>query len=194
MTMLVLLRHGQTSLNAEGRLAGRLDVPLTELGETQARAAAAAVRRLGEPIRIVSSPLRRARQTAEMIGGPVEIDERWIELDYGEYDGVKSSDVPEAVWSAWRADPDYAPPGGESLNSVGERVRAACDEIARSAPVVVVVSHVSPIKAAVTWALGVPDALAWRFYLAPASITTISVGERGPSLHSYNVTTHLEAL
>ncbi len=188
----MLLRPGQTPLNAEGRLAGRLDVPLTALGVAQARAAADAVRALGGPGRVVASPLERARATATALEAPVEVDERWIELDYGGYDGWPLAEVPAALWDDWRADPRHAPPGGESLADVGRRVRDACEELrAAGGPgVVTVVSHVSPIKAAVAWALGVGDEVSWRMFLAPASVTVIGLGPR-PNLQAFNCTSHL---
>jgi len=99
------------------------------------------------------------------------------------------------LWWRWRADPGFAPSGGESLAHVGARVRDACAELfavagqgARADADVVVVSHVSPIKAAVAWALGVGDAVVWRLYLATASITRIGWGADGPVLHRYNET------
>ena len=145
-------------------------------------------------MRIVASPLRRAQQTALAFGLPVETDDRWIELDYGEFDGARLRDVPADLWEAWRADAGYVPPGGESLTAVGRRVRAACaDLVGAGSPdrPVVVVSHVSPIKAAVAWALGVGDEVSWRMFLAPASITRIVPSPRGVSLHAFNETGHL---
>lgn len=191
--MLILLRHGQTATNAEGRLLGRADPELTELGLAQARAAATA---LGGVDRVVTSPLRRARLTAECLGAPIEVDDRWIELDYGDYDGLPFQEVPSDVWSRWRDDADFVPPGGESLAAVGKRVRAACADLAEDAAEknVVVVSHVSPIKAAVAWALGVGDETAWRMFLDVAAVTRIAVGPRGPSLRSFNERSHLAAL
>jgi broad specificity phosphatase PhoE len=98
------------------------------------------------------------------------------------------ADVPADVWATWRADPAWAPPGGESLTDVGARVRAACVDLADEAATrdVVVVSHVSPIKAAVAWALGVGDAVAWRMFLDVAGVCRIATGPSGPSLRSYN--------
>ncbi|MBK9181149.1 MAG: histidine phosphatase family protein [Acidimicrobiales bacterium] len=191
--MLILVRHGRTAANAGGLLLGRLDPPLDEVGRRQAEALAAA---LPAGARLVSSPLRRARQTAEAIaagGTPVEIDDRWVELDYGEYDGVPLGDVPSEVWARWRAEPGFAPSGGESLADLGTRVRAACDDLVpvASGADVVVVSHVSPIKAAVAWALGVGDGVSWRTHLDPASITTVGIGPRGPVLRGFNERTHL---
>jgi probable phosphoglycerate mutase len=192
--VLVLIRHGESTGNADGLLLGRIDSPLTERGLDQARSLSDAV---AGATRLISSPLRRARDTAEALGTglPVEIDERWIEVDYGEYDGQKLGDIPSDVWQRWRSDLTFTPPGGESLASAGLRVRAACEELfadpdgpARGSETVVVVSHVSPIKAATCWSLGVGDEGAWRLYLANASVTHIRWGPGGPLLAGFNHT------
>ncbi|HEV3367517.1 MAG TPA: histidine phosphatase family protein, partial [Acidimicrobiales bacterium] len=173
--MLILVRHGESTGNADGLLLGRIDAPLTERGLTQAKAAGPSV---AGATRLISSPLARARDTAEALGTglPVEIDDRWIEVDYGEFDGRPLGSVPDEVWTRWRSDPDYRPPGGESLSEAGSRVRSACEDLfatdgegARGPGAVVVVSHVSPIKAATCWALGLGDEGAWRLYLATGS-------------------------
>ena len=111
-----------------------------------------------------------------------------MELDYGEYDCRPLAEVPDSLWATWRRDPSYTPPGGESLVDVGRRVRFACEELAERAAAtdVVVVSHVSPIKAAVTWALRVGDEVAWRMFLDLASITRISTAGGTPVLRSLN--------
>ena len=190
--MLVLVRHGEAAGNAARLLLGQGESPLTALGQAQAAAIGGV---LGPVSRLVTSPLGRATQTAAALGldVPVEVDQRWIEVDYGEFDGQALGDVPAEVWRRWRADPSYRPPGGESLAEVGVRVRAACEELfasdgagARADADVVVVSHVSPIKAAVAWALGTGDQVAWRLYLAPGSITRISWGVDAPLLQRYN--------
>jgi broad specificity phosphatase PhoE len=190
---ILLVRHGRTTANAEGLLLGRLDPPLDETGVRQAAAAAsllaAAERR---PTRLVSSPLTRTRQTAaaigEALGLEVELDDRWLELDYGELDGVPLADVPAETWATWRTDPEFCPAGGECLSALGRRVRAACDELAEEVAEadVVVVSHVSPIKAAVAWALESGDLVAWRLFVAPGSVSRIDVGRNGPSLALFN--------
>ncbi len=191
--MLILVRHGESTANAEGRLLGRIDAPLTDRGREQARLVGAS---LAGATRVISSPLARARDTAEALGAgvPVEIDDRWVEVDYGEYDGRLLGEVPAEVWTQWRTDPAFRPPGGESLAEAGARVRSACEELlapggdARGDGKVVVVSHVSPIKAAACWALGLGDEGAWRLYLANASVTTIAWGPGGPVLRGYNHT------
>jgi broad specificity phosphatase PhoE len=192
--VLVLVRHGEAAGNAAGQLLGRSDSPLTARGRAQAAALAGA---LGPVSRLITSPLGRARDTAGALGldVPIEVDERWIEVDYGEFEGEALGAVPAEVWSRWRSDPMFRPPGGESLAEVGARVRVACQGLfaaegdgARALGDVVVVSHVSPIKAAVAWALATGDEVAWRLYLATASITRISWGVDGPVLQRYNET------
>ncbi|MDQ1395399.1 MAG: alpha-ribazole phosphatase [Acidimicrobiaceae bacterium] len=191
--MIILARHGQTSANAGGLLLGRADLPLTEVGRRQAQALAGAVT---SAHRVISSPLRRATETAAAFGLPVEVDERWVEVDYGEYDQRPLGSVPEEIWRMWRADPEYRPPGGESFAAVAERVREACDGLMGEASTsdIVVVSHVSPIKEAVAWALGVSGQIAWRMHLNVAAISRLGCGPRGTSLLSFNETSHLLAV
>lgn len=183
--MLILLRHGRTALNASGRLQGRLDEPLDDVGRAQATAAAA---RIGAVDELIASPLLRAQQTAAAFDMPFETDERWIELSYGVYEGVSHADVPSEAWSNWRVDPAFVPEGGESLATLDERVRGACDEMLQRARdrTVAVVTHVSPIKSAVAWALGVGVEIAWRSHLSHASICRIDLRRDGPVLFSFN--------
>jgi broad specificity phosphatase PhoE len=189
-------RHGQTAVNAGGRLQGRLDEPLSALGAAQAHALADAF--ASERVtRVISSPLVRARETAAAIAArhtlTVEIDERLIELDYGAWDGVSLADVAPEDWAAWRADPAFAPPDGESLVAVTARVASFFAD-ALGDDLVVAVSHVSPIKAAVCCALGVDERVTWRMQLSLASVTSVgSRPDRAPYLLSYNETAHLAA-
>ena len=188
--MLIVVRHGRTEANASGLLLGRADPPLDATGRTQASAVAAALAPFPRGTRIISSPLRRARETASLIArdGPVEIDDRWIELDYGEYESTPIVDVPEETWARWRSDPTFAPDGGESIRSLGARVASSCTELLSELEDrdVIVVTHVSPVKAAVAWALGVGDEIAWRSFVTPGSITRIGARRGMPALLSFN--------
>jgi broad specificity phosphatase PhoE len=196
--MIVLVRHGRTAANAGGLLLGRADPPLDEEGTRQAAALATVCAPL-DVARIVTSPLGRCRQTAAAISAavgpsaPVEVDERWIELDYGQLDQRPLAEIPAATWAAWRSDVSWQPPGGESIAALGVRVRQGCEALADDARDrdVVVVSHVSPVKAAVAWALGVGDDVAWRMWVAPASITRIGFTAHAPSLRAFNEVAHL---
>lgn len=183
--MLILLRHGRTRLNAQGRLQGRVDEPLDDVGFAQAKAAATFIGPVDE---VISSPLRRAVETAEAFDQPIEIDDRWVELSYGVYEGVPHADVPSEAWANWKQDPDWVPAGGESLATLDTRVRSACDDIRRRAAEhdIVVVSHVSPIKSAVAWSLGVGVELSWRSHLSHASICRIDTRRAEPVLVRFN--------
>jgi broad specificity phosphatase PhoE len=193
VSVLYLVRHGRTAENAARLLLGRLDVPLDELGRRQAMALGE-IPELAAASRVVCSPLARARQTAEHLGQEVEIDQRWCEIDYGIYDGRRLEEA-AVLWEGWDEDLGYRPTGGESLLDLGIRVRAACDDLWEQAAVedVVVVSHVSPIKAAVAWALGVGDEICWRTFLETASVTVVGPGRRGPTLRAFNLTSHRPA-
>jgi broad specificity phosphatase PhoE len=194
--VIVVVRHGRTGANAQGLLLGRADPPLDAEGVRQSAALAGACAGL-DVVRVVTSPLARCRATAEAVAGDrpvvVAVDERWFALDYGELDGRAWGDLPPGTWERWRADINWAPPGGESLAALGARVREGCTELAEEARDrdVVVVSHVSPIKAAVAWALGIGDEAVWRMWVGPGSITRIGWGGSGPSLRSFNELGHL---
>jgi broad specificity phosphatase PhoE len=189
--VLILVRHGQVAADARGLLLGRADPPLTETGYRQACALAKALPR---PVRVVSSPLLRARQTAAVLTGTredcgdFEVDRRWIEMDYGDLDGQPATALPEQTWRRWWQDPHFVPAGGESVAAVGVRVREACAELAGHAACgdVVVVSHVSPIKAALAWALGVGDEVAWRMYLVDAAVCRVDTSGALPLLLAFN--------
>ena len=139
--------------------------------------------------RVISSPSLRACQTAEVLGVELELDKRWLEMDYGEFDGVAMSDLPPDLFRKLMTDPDFAPAGGESLRTLATRVHAACDELLEAArdQEIVVVTHATPIKVAMAWALGVDISIVWRSFVDQASITSVMVRDRGPALASFNV-------
>ena len=191
--MLILLRHGQTTANAQSLLQGRIDLDLDVVGQQQAALCGQFVRQHFPHARIVSSPLVRAQQTALAISPNVVIDERFIELDYGSWDGVAMSAIDPAQWAGWRSNPHFRPPNGESLVELDERVRPALEELREEAMEkhIVIVSHVSPIKSAVTWALGTGPESTWRMHLDRASMCRVAVTARGATLASFNETGHL---
>jgi broad specificity phosphatase PhoE len=191
--MLVLVRHGRTEWNRTGRLIGRSDVDLDDVGRDQARACG---RALGPVRELRTSPLRRARETAALLGVACDavVDEAFVELDYGTDDGRAIGEVDPRFWERVRDDPTTRWPGGESLADVQQRVEAACAALfatdgqgARADGDVVVVSHVSPIKAAVAWALGTEATLALRLQLDNGSLTSIAWRRGAVVLCGYNV-------
>ncbi len=189
--MLYLVRHGRTAANAEGRLQGRLDLPLDEVGEQQAAAMASYVRSISAGIdEVWCSSTLRATQTAAHYGLEPTVDDRWIEVNFGIYEGLPIDDLPASVRTSWRFDVDFAPEGGESFGSVAARVKAACDDLlARSADRdIVVVSHMTPIKTAVAWALETPLDIMFHTQLSHGALCRIGVGAYGATLHSFNET------
>jgi broad specificity phosphatase PhoE/ribonuclease HI len=204
-TTLVLLRHGVTELTRERRFSGTggADLPLTDLGRRQALAAVDAVRAAGGADAVVSSPLLRTRETAEVVarslGLDVRVDAGWTEVAFGDWDGLTATEVAErwpAEHRAWLASTSVAPPGGDSLDELTRRVRLARDRLLARAPRrrVVVVTHASPIKAMVCDALGAPASAAWRLDSAPAAVTVVRWwADGGASVSAFNETGHLNA-
>ncbi|MHA6618473.1 histidine phosphatase family protein [Pseudonocardia sp. DLS-67] len=168
----VLLRHGQTDYNVNGRMQGHLDSLLTETGVEQASAVAPEIARLA-PDRLISSDLRRAVDTADLVaaacGRPVKLDARLRETHLGEWQGRTVAEIEDA-WpgaiAAWRSDPAWAPPGGESRIEVVRRslpvVEELDDEYGSSEPeiTVVLVAHGGLIAGLVCGLLALP-ATAW---------------------------------
>ncbi len=200
-TTTVLLRHGETPLSAERRFAGRGDIPLTETGRLQAKAAAQRLAARGGVQLIVTSPLQRARLTADAVaaatGAPVEVDDGWIETDFGEWEGLSYAEAMER-WpgevAAWMKDTSVAPPGGESFAAAGRRVLAALGRLlARAGPGrIVVVSHVTPMKTVLRHALLAPPAALRRMHLDVACLCEVDWYADGPAVvRSLNDTGHL---
>jgi broad specificity phosphatase PhoE len=200
-TTTLLLRHGQTPLSAERRFAGRGDIPLTELGLEQAGAAARRLAQRGGIDLVLSSPLQRARQTAQAVvdaaGAPLAVDDDLAETDFGRWEGMSFGEV-IAAWpdemAAWLTDADAAPPGGESFAAVGLRVDAALRRLlgAHQGKTVVVVSHVTPIKTLACRALLAPTAALFRMHLDVASLTEAAWFADGAALlRSLNDTAHM---
>jgi broad specificity phosphatase PhoE/ribonuclease HI len=199
-TTMVLLRHGETPLSADKRFAGVGEIPLTETGVMQARAAGKAL--AGRSFdAIVTSPLDRARQTAQevadVVGLPVRTEDGLRETDFGDWEGYSFAEVRER-WpdelDAWLADPSVAPPHGESFTTTARRVQTARDKllVRFRQQKILVVSHVTPIKMLVRSALEAPPSSLYRMYLEVSSISEIDWYADGPAvLKLFNDTHHL---
>ena len=200
-TRLYLLRHGTTAHSHEGRLSGHNDLELDEHGRVQAAALARRAPDFGEVAAVISSPILRTRQTAAAVasalGLAVEIVDDFAEVSFGDWDGLSFAELRErfpAELKAWRASPDVAPPGGESMSTLAERVRRGRDEVLRRHPDqrVVVVTHVSPIKSLVRDALQAPESSIFRMHLDTASVSIIDyLGGDTASLRLFNDVSHL---
>ena len=184
-TTTLICRHGVTEYTAEKRFSGSggADLPLTDLGQAQAKALAAELIARGGADIVVTSPLLRTRQTAgfvaDALGCPLEIHGGIAEASYGEWDGCTYAEINER-WPeqlrAWLSSADVAPPGGETFNEVRSRVEEARrDIIARHHGLrVAVISHVTPTKILVGRALEAPLQSVFRMELSPCSISTSS--------------------
>jgi ribonuclease H / adenosylcobalamin/alpha-ribazole phosphatase len=200
-TRLILVRHGDTPYSGELRFCGSTDVPLTPLGEQQAAALAARAPAFGEVAAVVSSPLQRARRTAELIasavGVPVGVDAQLAELDFGAWEGLTVDEAqaldPDA-FARWLSSPDAAPPGGEPF-AAARRYRRARDAVIAANPgrTSVVVAHVTPIKTIVRLALDAPPAALFRMHLDLASVSIVDYPADGSaSMRLFNDTSHLD--
>lgn len=169
MTDLILWRHGQTDYNLQGRIQGQVDIPLNDTGRQQAQRAADDIAALG-PTRIVSSPLVRARDTAEVLasltGLSVETDPGLMEKSFGTWEGLKAADIKKQWpdhYATWRAGGDLPQFRIEGRRKTAERVGETLKAIAADAgkdDVIVVVSHGAATNLGATYLLGM-DTQQW---------------------------------
>ncbi|GGN92512.1 bifunctional RNase H/acid phosphatase [Nocardia rhizosphaerihabitans] len=178
-TRLLLLRHGQTALSIERRYSGRGNPPLTDLGRQQAERAAKMLAAKGDIAAVVTSPLQRARATAEAAAAaldvPLRVLDGLIETDFGDWEGLTFAEAAQRdpqLHTDWLGDPSIPAPGGESFDQVRERIEGVRRDLVALYPGenVVVVSHVTPIKTLLQLALGVGPSLLYRLHLDLASL------------------------
>lgn len=202
-TRLLLLRHGQTPMSIDRRYSGSASNPtLTDFGHRQA---AAAARRLAvgdwDIAGIVASPQARALQTAEHaareLGLDIHVDDDLRETDFGEWEGLTFGEAharDRAIHDAWLSNPEMPPPGGEAFRAVDDRVAEARDRIVtrHGAGTILVVSHVTPVKALLRQGLATGFELYTRLHLDLASLSVAEFYADGPtSVTLINDTAHL---
>lgn len=206
-TRLLAVRHGVTQHSIEHRFSGLggIDPPLLELGRRQAQAVSIELAARGGADIVVCSPLLRARQTAAIIAGhlrlaaPEAVDDL-AEASFGEWDGLTFAQVKQRYpdeLTAWLASPDVPAPGGEPYSALRHRVTRARKELVARYPGmrVVIVAHVSPIKALVQGVLEAPSASAFRIELAPCSLTTLAFwADGGATIYGVGESGHLHDL
>jgi broad specificity phosphatase PhoE len=199
-TRLLLLRHGQTELSVQRRYSGHGDPALTPLGTAQAAGAAARLARVPDIAAVLTSPLRRARQTAEVVaastGAPLAVRQGLIETDFGKWEGLT---FPEArardpqLHAEWLGSEEVAPPGGESFAAVGRRVTAELTVVLREYPgaTLVLVTHVTPIKMLLRDALQGGPGVLYRLHLDLAALSIVDFyPDGGASVRLVNDTSH----
>ncbi|MFC9877775.1 bifunctional RNase H/acid phosphatase [Nocardia salmonicida] len=200
-TRLLLLRHGQTALSVERRYSGRGNPPLTDLGREQVERAAKMLAAKGDIAAVVSSPLQRARSTAEAAASALDVPLRILdgltETDFGDWEGLTFAEAAQRdplLHRDWLGDPSIPAPGGESFDQVRERVEGVRRDLVALYPGqnVVVVSHVTPIKTLLQLALGVGPSLLYRLHLDLASLCVAEFyPDGGASVRLVNDTSYL---
>ena len=190
MTPLAVIRHGPTSWNAEGRIQGRSDV---ELGaEGRGVVSGWRVPERLEGFRWQSSPLRRARETAAYLGADPEIEPALIEMDWGEWEGLRLADI-RAAGGAEIADNearglDFRPPGGESPRDVQTRLRPWLAQIALSGLPTAAVTHKGVIRALLALAIDWDMTTKPPIRVLPARAHLFTLDAAGtPSLDTPNI-------
>jgi len=200
---LLLIRHGETVWNAEGRFQGQTDVALSPRGEQQAAALARVIESEAVDV-FYASDLQRAWQTAlilaDALGVPLHQEARLREMAFGRWEGLTYTELQQCDadrLAAWQADPSRtAPPGGETLLQITERVNAALQTILATehAHRVALVAHSGPLRVLLCLALGFDVRSYWRFVLAPASLSELQVSAAGAVLTRLNDTHYLTEL
>jgi probable phosphoglycerate mutase len=202
-TRLVLLRHGSTAFTLEKRFSGGgVDPGLDERGRWEAERAATAIAKRWQVDTVITSPLRRAVETAaiaaQALGRPVATHDGFRECEFGAWEGHTFAEI-ERRWpaelAAWLGSTGVAAPGGESFDAVGERVAAARDQVVKqhAGQTVLVVTHVTPIKMLVRFALGAPATALFRMELEPAAVTLIDwYPDMMASMRAFNDVSHLQ--
>ena len=173
-SQLLVIRHGQTEWSMVGKHTGRTDIPLTEQGRREALAAARTLRgwNIG---RFYSSPLQRARKTAELVGPSrsVEVDDRLVEWDYGDFEGLTTLEVRERIagWSVWTHEMTH----GESVEEVGARADAFLEEAFEELPSgnVAVFAHGHLLSILIARWCGLAAVEGRRFALATATVSLL---------------------
>ncbi|MCX7828304.1 MAG: histidine phosphatase family protein [Thermanaerothrix sp.] len=200
---LILIRHGQTDWNREGRFQGRMDVPLNETGTLEAAALASRLKDVSVDW-IVSSPLSRAMKTAEAITQfnmdmpDVEVCADLVEISHGDWEGLLFEEVLDKwpdLLRLWRNRPsEVTMPNGENLHQVAQRAIKAIKAIRErvsNGQTVCVVTHDAVIKAILCDILQAPLDSFWRFIIPNASLTVIKFIENIPKLALLGDSNHL---
>jgi ribonuclease H / adenosylcobalamin/alpha-ribazole phosphatase len=201
MVRIFLVRHGETAQNIQMRYLGLSDEPLTDKGQQQALRAADALSKLSVRT-VVTSPLRRAADTAAQIqkscGVELRQESRLAEGSFGRWEGLTRDEVLQLgkvdaeLLTRWETDPACAPPEGESIQNIQDRIVSLADELKCefAGSSIVLVSHVGPIKAFLAAVLDIPLQSTRRFFLDPGTISVVEWGHY-PTLRLFNSHAHL---
>ena len=199
---LILVCHGETAWNRERRFQGWRDVPLSSDGRAQAEKTARALAE-SSVTAVYTSPLGRARETAEHIAKPhrlaVTADEAFKEISFGAWEGMTLDEVATrfgGLYAAWRTEPHTVRfPAGEDIAAAGARALGGIARLreAHGGETVVLVSHGVIVRLIVLEALGLAPARLWALHAAPGGVGEIEYRPGGATVHRMNTRWHLEA-
>ena len=205
MTRFLLVRHGQTEWNAQGRFMGQLDIPLNATGHAQAVALAGRLK--DEQVNLIyTSDLSRARDTANAIRSSLashvdlRLDARLRENNFGNWQGLTYSEIQERdpqSLALWEKDQlNNAPPNGETVREFHERVASFYHEVCEQPKdeTVLVVAHGGSLQLLIIHALGLTPDRYWQFHLSNASLSDLRTYDMGAILNLLNGTSHLKGI
>jgi broad specificity phosphatase PhoE len=199
MGRLILIRHCETNANVEGTVQGRRDLSLSKRGERQAELVGKFVRENFSVGKVVSSVRKRCIQTAEALGHSVETTPLLREIDWGDWEGKKWSDLkadyPEDVEALLTADPNFSTPNGDSLMSFAQRIDEAITEIRfeEDSEDTAVVTHEGTVRTMIPRLLDWPPSHMSNLVAFPGSISIVSMAQKTPKLELLNFYQHLSA-
>jgi len=180
-----LTRHGETEWSREGRHTGRTDLGLTPNGEADARRLESKL--AGRSFSVVlSSPKQRALETARLagFGDRIEVDDDLLEWDYGDYEGLTTEQIQadRPGWSIWNG----PPPGGETADQVGERVRRVIDRCGAAGGDALLFAHGHVLRVLAAVYLGLPPAEGARFSLDTATVSVLGWEHDERTIRTWN--------
>jgi broad specificity phosphatase PhoE len=180
----VLVRHGETEWSRTGRHTGRTDIALTDRGRAQATALASLLPR-DAPL-ILTSPRKRARDTAALAGFDATVDDDLVEIDYGRYEGLSTAQIrtKSPQWTVWTGEL----PGGESLDHAGARADRVIDRVRDTGEVAILFSHGHFLRILAARWLDLPPEMGARLILDTATVSILGHEHGTRALRQWNVT------
>jgi probable phosphoglycerate mutase len=188
MPQLYLIRHGETEWSLSGQHTGRTDKELTENGRAQAECAKELLRKVSF-VRVLSSPLKRAMETAQLVGlgSRVEARDELMEVNYGDFEGKTTKEIRESVpdWSLWT----HACPNGESLQDAAKRVRGLLSELEGVEGSVAIFAHGHILRILACEYLGLSPENGKHLMLDTCSVSVLASEHDVPAIKMWNART-----
>lgn len=201
MGQVYIVRHGETEWNAQGRIQGHSDIPLSDTGRSQAQSAARRLSRV--PFSVAySSDLMRTHETAQIIlgdtGTPLHTTPQLREYNKGVFEGLTVAEYerqyPDQFQASLKNDLDFAPTGGETIRETSLRMAGFVDEMLQNhlEDTVLVVGHGGSLRSLIVALLALPLEANWKFVMGNCALSLVHTYPDNAVLHLYNDTAHLD--